>query len=157
MQTPDLLPCPFCGNAAELVLPKDTLEGSPFVQCTVCGMNNGIRTTYYQEKTSADVVIKRWNTRAALGPEDRTLLAGKLNLQKLDDAVLAMLALNLNTPEFNPAELDADTYLHYQSLHRLHKAGMLSERPSDIPERGVYLSPAGARRAHEIFRKLFCD
>lgn len=158
MEKPDLLPCPFCGGAAEFVdPPKDKWQSSPYVECTRCGLQNGIRTVYHQENAPAEVVIKRWNTRATLGPENQSLPTGKLNVNKLDNAVLALLALNINSPELDISKITAPVELNYESMVRLHQSGMLAYKPSIIPERGVYLSEVGARRAHELFRKLFCD
>lgn len=77
---------------------------------------------------------------------------------KLDNAVLAMLSLCILDDEIgsNPG-IQADPGFDYEALQRLHAKGYLAARPSISSDRPVWLTPEGARRARELFRKLFCD
>ena len=71
---------------------------------------------------------------------------------KLDEATLALLALGLSrTPTGGRAWKAFDL----QTLERLHRKGWLAApRIKDI---SVELTPAGAAKAEELFRKFFQD
>ena len=152
-----LLPCPFCGGAAELVPSRSADLPSAYVRCQNCQEKNHIQLTYWREAVPNDTVVQRWNARAALAPSRRGLPPGKLDLQKLDDAVLALLSLSIDVHQSQTPEPPAYPQLDRAALIRLHERGMLADAPGYIPERDVYLTPEGAQRAHELFRKLFCD
>ena len=78
----------------------------------------------------------------------------KPNLDKIDDAVLALL--HLTSFRERAGELPRAWKGHdWDALGRLHGKGCLSDPVSKA--KSVVLSEEGARRAEELFHKLFCD
>ena len=78
----------------------------------------------------------------------------KPNLDKIDDAVLALLHLTSFTER--KGELPRAWKGHdWDALGRLHAKGCISDPVGKA--KSVVLSEEGARRAEELFHRLFCD
>ena len=78
----------------------------------------------------------------------------KPDLDKIDEAVLALLHLTSSTGR--PGELSRAWKGHdWDALGRLHAKGLISDPVGKA--KSVVLSEVGARRAEELFRRLFCD
>lgn len=76
------------------------------------------------------------------------------NLDKIDDAVLALLHLT-SFCEHKDALPRAWKGHDWDALGRLHDKGYISDPVGKA--KSVVLSEAGARRAEELFHRLFCD
>lgn len=77
----------------------------------------------------------------------------KPNLDSIDDAVLALL--HLTSFRERKGELPRAWKGHdWDALGRLHDKGYISDPVGKA--KSVVLSEAGARRAEELFVKLFC-
>lgn len=73
---------------------------------------------------------------------------------KIDEAVLALLFLNSSTERLGPFSVTrAWKSLNWDSLDRLHEAGLISDPQSKA--KSVALSEEGAKRAEETCRRLF--
>src|SRR6266542_1376824 len=109
------------------------------VECQSCGANTG------PAGITRDEVVLRWNRRAASSVKgDSAVFA--LDLDKLDDAVLAMLSLCIINDEIDERPgIQAEDGFDYQSLVRLHKQGYLATKPN-LPIHAIWLTPEGARR-----------
>jgi Lar family restriction alleviation protein len=145
---PELLPCPFCGGGAEFVATQRRYDFMAAVECQSCGANTG------PAGITRDEVVLRWNRRAST-----TVTADSdvstLDLDKLDDAVLAILSLCIINDEIAERPgIQAEDGFDYESLVRLHKKGYLATEPHP-PIHAIWLTPEGARRGRELFRKLF--
>ena len=78
----------------------------------------------------------------------------KPNLDKIDDAVLALL--HLTSFRERKGELPRTWKGHdWDALGRLHAKGYISDPVGKA--KSVVLSEEGARRAEELFRRRFCD
>jgi len=78
------------------------------------------------------------------------------NLNKIDDAVLALLHLTSFTEgkgEF--AWTRAWKGHDWGALGRLHEKGMIGDPVGKT--KSVVMTKEGARRSEELFEKLFCD
>lgn len=62
MKDKKLLPCPFCGSEAEITELK-TIEGSFYVQCPHCGIEQGYSSSY-------EDAVEEWNKREGVKNED---------------------------------------------------------------------------------------
>lgn len=62
MKDKNLLPCPFCGSEAEITELK-TIEGSFYVQCPKCGIEQGYSSSYEE-------AVEEWNKREGVRNED---------------------------------------------------------------------------------------
>lgn len=144
-----LLPCPFCGGEAEWGGLTRAYDFDLAIECTQCGINTGPILRGKAEEAKA---ARIWNRRAgALNAKN------KPHKIHVDDAVLAILSLNLYPRQRGKREIQAATEVSYKSLERLHQSKMLAHPPSIVPGRDVWLTTEGARRARELFSKLFCD
>ena len=78
----------------------------------------------------------------------------KPNLDKIDDAVLALLQL---TSFRDRADSPSRAWKgqDWDALARLHAKGLIDNPVSQA--KSVVLSEAGERRARELFEQLFCD
>ena len=63
MKDKNLEPCPFCGSEAEIVELK-TWEGSFYVHCPNCGIEQGYRYPYEE-------AVEQWNMREGVRNEDK--------------------------------------------------------------------------------------
>jgi len=78
----------------------------------------------------------------------------KTNPDKIDDAVLALL--HLTSFRERPDELSRAWKGHdWDVLGRLYAKGFISDPVGKA--KSVVLSDEGARRAEELFHRLFCD
>ena len=80
----------------------------------------------------------------------------QLSTERLDEAVLALLSLCILSALPGQPGIQADPGFDYDSLKRLHAQGYLAACPHH-PIHTIWLTPEGARRSRELFRKLFCD
>jgi len=69
---------------------------------------------------------------------------------KVDDAVLALLHLNIFKDDKGPRTWKG---FDWESLNRLHEKGYISNPKSKL--RSVAVTPEGAKKAEETFRRLF--
>jgi hypothetical protein len=75
----------------------------------------------------------------------------------LDNATLAILTLSISQNDHpGLSGIQVDPEFDLPTLARLHDKGFLATEPHP-PVNAIWLTPEGARRAHELFRKLFCD
>ncbi len=80
----------------------------------------------------------------------------KPNLDKIDDAVLALLHLtSFREGSGDFAVTRAWKGHDWDALGRLHAKGSISDPVGKA--KSVAFSEAGARRAEELFRRLCCD
>ena len=80
----------------------------------------------------------------------------KPNPDKIDDTVLALLHLTSFRDSRGPFSGTRAWKGHdWDALGRLHAKGFISDPVGKA--KSVALSEAGARRARELFEKLFCD
>lgn len=80
----------------------------------------------------------------------------KPNLDKIDDAVLALLFLTSFTEGKGELACTRAWKGHdWDALDRLHQKGLIADPKSK--SKSVVLAPAGQRRAEELFRRLFCE
>jgi len=80
----------------------------------------------------------------------------KPNLDKIDDAVLALLHLTSFTEGRPPFQVTRAWKGHdWDALGRLHAKGQISDPVGKA--KSVVLTEEGSRRAEELFRRLFCD
>ena len=78
----------------------------------------------------------------------------KPNLDKIDDAVLALL--HLTSFREHRDELSRAWKGHdWDAMNRLHAKGFISDPVGKA--KSVVLTEAGERQARELFAKLFCD
>ncbi len=78
----------------------------------------------------------------------------KPNLDKIDDAVLALL--HLTSFRQHKGELPRAWKGHdWDALGRLHKKGFIGDPVGKA--KSVILTEDGERRAEALFEKLFCD
>lgn len=61
----DLLPCPFCGGEAKLMLADDNAN---FIECQKCGASTNLQ--YSIKDDARPDLIERWNRRAAASVEN---------------------------------------------------------------------------------------
>ena len=68
---PPLLPCPFCGNKANIVMANEKHDhsGGYFIACPVCDASTGLR--YAMGDDPRPLLVEQWNRRAAI--EAKTL------------------------------------------------------------------------------------
>jgi len=79
----------------------------------------------------------------------------KPNLDKIDDAVLALLHLT-SFRQGGPFQGTRAWKGHdWEALNRLHAKGLISDPVGKA--KSVALSEEGQRRAEELFKQLFCD
>ena len=79
----------------------------------------------------------------------------KPNLDKIDDAVLALLYLTSFTEGKNELAFTRAWKGHdWDALDRLHKKGLISDPKKKA--KSVVLSQEGRRLSEELFRRLFC-
>ena len=80
----------------------------------------------------------------------------KPNLDKIDDAVLALLYLtSLTEGEGQFAVTRAWKGHDWDALARLHNKGLISNPKSK--SKSVVLSEEGRRLSEQLFERLFCD
>lgn len=80
----------------------------------------------------------------------------KPNLDKIDDAVLALLHLTSFAEGRGNAKASRAWKGHdWDALGRLHAKGYISDPVGKA--KSVVLSGEGSRRAEELFHRLFCD
>ena len=80
----------------------------------------------------------------------------KPNLEKIDDAVLALLYLtSFREGNHEFAVTRAWKGHDWDALGRLHAKGLISDPVGKA--KSVVMSEAGERQARELFEKLFCD
>ena len=80
----------------------------------------------------------------------------KPNLEKIDEAVLALLYLTSFTEGKGQLAFTRAWKGHdWDALDRLHQKGLISDPKSKA--RSVVLSEEGRPRAEELFRRLFCQ
>ncbi len=78
------------------------------------------------------------------------------NLDKIDDAVLALLQLTSFTEGRGELAYPRAWKGHdWDALGRLHQKGLIGDPVGKA--KSVSLSPEGRQRAEELFQKLFCD
>ena len=78
------------------------------------------------------------------------------DLDKIDDAVLALLYLTSSTEgkgEF--AYTRAWKGHDWDALGRLHKKGLIGDPVGKA--KSVVVTPEGRKRSEELFRRLFCE
>ncbi len=80
----------------------------------------------------------------------------KPNLDKIDDAVLALLHLTSFTEGDRKFNITRAWKGHdWDALDRLHLKGLISDPKKK--SKSVVLTDEGRRRAKEMFGRLFCD
>ena len=80
----------------------------------------------------------------------------KPNLDKIDDAVLALLHLTSFTEGSGDLAFTRAWKGHdWAALGRLHKKGLIGDPVGKA--KSVALTKEGHQRAQELFEKLFCD
>lgn len=80
----------------------------------------------------------------------------KPNLDKIDDAVLALLYLTRFTEGKDELALTRAWKGHdWDALDRLHKKGLISDPKKKA--KSVVLSQEGRQLSEELFRRLFCE
>ena len=78
------------------------------------------------------------------------------NLDKIDDAVLALLHLTSFTESSKIFRTTRAWKGHdWEALNRLHEKGYISDPVSKA--KSVMLSKEGHERAQALFKRLFCD
>lgn len=78
------------------------------------------------------------------------------NLDKIDDAVLALLHLTSFTEKLGPISITrAWKCQDWDALGRLHAKGLISDPVGKA--NSIVLTEEGARRAAALFERLFCD
>jgi hypothetical protein len=78
------------------------------------------------------------------------------NLDKIDDAVLALLHLTSFTEGRGDLSVTRAWKGHdWDALNRLHARGLIGDPVSKA--KSVALTEEGQRRAEALFRQLFCD
>ena len=149
-EEPGLLPCPFCGGRAEFVATQRRYDFTAAVECQSCGANTG------PGGITRDEVVPRWNRRASTAVTADSAVS-VVDLDKVDDAVLAILSLSIIDDEIGERPgIQAEDGFAYESLVRLHKKGYLAAEPHP-PIHAIWLTPDGARRGRELFRKMFSN
>jgi hypothetical protein len=79
----------------------------------------------------------------------------KPNLNKIDDAVLALLHLTSFTEGKGEMAFTRAWKGHdWEAMYRLHKKGMISDPKNKA--KSVLMTKEGRERAEELFRQLFC-
>lgn len=73
----------------------------------------------------------------------------KIDTDRIDDAVLALMHISLHDYNRSWKGFDFDT------LDRLHAKGLISKTPGRT--KSVCLSEAGLRRSEELFLEMFTD
>ena len=63
-----VLPCPFCGGEAHVVI--DNLTYHSFVECQECGAR-GAKLEWESEYCATDLAAEKWNKRAILAPTSK--------------------------------------------------------------------------------------
>ena len=158
-ENPDLnlLPCPFCGGAPQLVTTSRRYDFCAAVECVSCGVNTGPPNWGWADDDGGIQAAAKWNRRAdpELKNSDATSREA-LDPDKLDDAVLAMLSVFIIDSEIGnrPGIQTVEGY-DDEALVRLHRKGYLATYPHQ-PINAIWLTPEGARRARELFRQMFC-
>jgi len=80
----------------------------------------------------------------------------KPNLDKIDDAVLALLHLTSFTEGKGELAFTRGWKGHdWDALNRLHQKGFISDPKKKT--KSVVLSKEGRQRSEELFRRLFCE
>jgi hypothetical protein len=80
----------------------------------------------------------------------------KPNLDKIDDAVLALLHLTSFTEGKGELAFTRAWKGHdWDALNRFHKKGLISDPKGKA--KSVALSEDGRQRSEELFRRLFCE
>ena len=80
----------------------------------------------------------------------------KPNLDKIEDAVLALLHLTASTEGRNEFTVTRAWKGHdWDALDRLHARGLISGPKNR--NKSIVLSELGRRRTEELFGQLFCD
>jgi len=80
----------------------------------------------------------------------------KPNLDKIDEAVLALLHLTSFTEGKGEFAFTRAWKGHdWDALGRLHEKGFISDPKNK--NKSVVLSQEGCQRAEELFRRLFCE
>jgi hypothetical protein len=78
------------------------------------------------------------------------------NLDKIDDAVLALLFLTSFTEGKGEFAVTRAWKGHdWDALDRLHRKGFIADPKSK--SKSVMFTAAGQKRAEELFRRLFCE
>jgi hypothetical protein len=174
MEKPALLLCPFCGGNPIHHMSDPVFHEDSSVRCQQCGV------VVLADKTDGHGlynVVADWNRRTAPqptlppSPEDEILPSPRrraemlfmleapagVNTDRLDDATLAILTLSiLQNDHPGLPGIQVDPEFDLLTLARLYAKGFLATEPH-APVHAIWLTPEGARRAHELFRKLFCD
>ncbi|HTI69072.1 MAG TPA: DUF6429 family protein [Candidatus Limnocylindria bacterium] len=85
-----------------------------------------------------------------------TSKAPEPNLEKIDEAVLALLYLTSTTAgEGDFATTQAWKSMDWAAMDRLFKKGFIGDPKSKA--KSVSMSPEGIKTSRELFQKLFCD
>jgi hypothetical protein len=80
----------------------------------------------------------------------------KPNLDKIDDAVLALLYLTSVTEGKGELAFTRAWKSHdWDAMERLHQKGLISDPKKKTKSVGV--SAEGRKRSQELFKKMFCD
>ncbi len=80
----------------------------------------------------------------------------KPNIEKIDEAVLALLYLTSFTEGKGEFAFTRAWKGHdWEALNRLHEKGMISDPKSKA--KSVVLTAEGRQRSEELFRRLFCE
>jgi hypothetical protein len=78
------------------------------------------------------------------------------NLDKIDDAVLALLHLTSSTEGKGEFSYTRAWKGHdWKAMDRLHKKGLISDPKGKA--KSVAITPEGRKKSEELFRQLFCD
>ncbi len=78
------------------------------------------------------------------------------NLDKIDDAVLALLQLTSATEGRGELAVTRAWKGHdWDALERLHRKGLIADPKNNA--KSIVLTDEGRRRAEALFERLFCD
>ncbi len=98
-------------------------------------------------QSSAAAVAGAQTPEGILAADGRDVQAGRMNRDKIDDAVLALLQLTLHDG------CRAWKGFDFESMNRLHEKGMIQDPRGKV--KSVVLTEEGMKRSRELFRKLF--
>lgn len=60
----DLLPCPFCGGKAEIVLAEEAGESAFVAQCMTLNCSASSKVIYAIKEDVRELLVEAWNRRA---------------------------------------------------------------------------------------------